>query len=65
MTSPRIVIYRTLSPRRSQRWAWRLVARNGRIVASSGEGYRHRSDAESMALMVARGEYRDAVVVAS
>lgn len=30
--------------RRSQ-WRWRLVARNGRTVATSGEGYNNRSDA--------------------
>lgn len=25
-------------------WRWRLVARNGRVVADSGEGYRRRRD---------------------
>lgn len=25
-------------------WRWRLVARNGRIVADSGEGYTRRRD---------------------
>jgi len=26
-------------------WRWRLTARNGRIVADSGEGYRNRGNA--------------------
>lgn len=25
-------------------WRWRLTARNGRIVADGGEGYRRRAD---------------------
>jgi uncharacterized protein YegP (UPF0339 family) len=25
-------------------WRWRLVAGNGRIIATSGEGYQHRQD---------------------
>ena len=29
-------VYRTKSLRRSQRWAWRIVAENGRTVATSG-----------------------------
>lgn len=29
-------VYRTKSLRRSQRWAWRIVAENGRTVAASG-----------------------------
>jgi len=33
-----LVIYKTRSLRRSQRWAWRLVASNGRTIATSGEG---------------------------
>ena len=27
-------------------WRWRIRARNGRIVADSGESYRRREDAE-------------------
>lgn len=46
MTDPapeaRLEVYRTRSLRRSQRWAWRLVAANGRIIARSSEGYSHR-----------------------
>lgn len=26
-------------------WRWRLVARNGRIVATSGEGYKRKASA--------------------
>lgn len=25
-------------------WRWRLIARNGRVIATSGEGYNNRSD---------------------
>ncbi len=25
-------------------WRWRLVSANGRVIADSGEGYRHRAD---------------------
>ena len=36
-------IYRDRSKKREYRW--RLKARNGRIIATSGEGYRRRSGA--------------------
>lgn len=29
------------------RWRWRLKARNGRIIADSGQGYRRAIDAEA------------------
>lgn len=51
----RPVVYRTRSLRPSQRWAWRLVALNGRIVATSGEGYRDKSEARRMMRRLARG----------
>lgn len=57
----RLDIYRTKSLRRSQRWAWRLVAGNGRIVACSGEGYANRAEAERMARLVVSGSYRTAL----
>lgn len=50
-----VEVYATRSLRRSQRWAWRLRALNGRIVAESGEGYADRGRAVSMALRVCRG----------
>lgn len=56
----KLVIYRTRSLRRSQRWAWRLVAANGRIVAASGEGYSNLGEALRMARKVTHGEYSDA-----
>lgn len=28
------------------KWRWRFIAANGRILADSGQGYRHRVDAE-------------------
>lgn len=33
-------------------WRWRLKARNGRIVADSGEGYKRKGNAERAANMV-------------
>ena len=27
-----------------KQWRWRIVAKNGRIVANGGEGYNNRSD---------------------
>lgn len=50
-------VYRTRSLRRSQRWAWRLVTPNGRIVATSGEGYSDRAVARQRGLTVADGFY--------
>lgn len=32
----------------SLEWRWRLRAKNGRIIADSGEGYVHRRDARRM-----------------
>ena len=37
--------------RRTQ-WRWRLVARNGRIIATSGEGYNNRRDALAMIVAI-------------
>ena len=37
----KIVYYRD----RKGHWRWRAVARNGRIVAESGEGYKRMRDA--------------------
>ncbi|AGB15023.1 hypothetical protein Halru_0380 [Halovivax ruber XH-70] len=31
---------------RADEWRWRLVARNGRIIADSGEGYTSKQGAE-------------------
>lgn len=53
----RLEVYKTRSLRRSQRWAWRLVASNGRIIATSGEGYTSKKYATAMGTQVARGDY--------
>lgn len=35
-------------------WRWKLKAANGRIIADSGEGYLHQSDAlDALALVTA------------
>ncbi len=36
----RVEIYRD----KAGQWRWRAVARNGRILADSGEGYRRQGD---------------------
>lgn len=53
----RLIVYRTKSLRPSQRWAWKLVAANGRSIAVSGEGYRDRGDATEMGEAIATGSY--------
>lgn len=58
-----LTVYRTRSLRRSQRWAWRLVAANGRTVATSGEGYSDRGECRSRGLTVANGWYADPELV--
>lgn len=42
---PRLEIYegRRGLARRKQ-WRWRIVARNGRIIANGGDGYANRAD---------------------
>lgn len=43
------------------KWAWRLIAQNGEIVATDGgQGYENRADAEHTAEAVARGDYAPA-----
>ncbi len=37
----KLIIYKD----RKSEWRWRALARNGRIVADSGEGYIRKSDA--------------------
>lgn len=36
-------------------WRWRLVAKNGRTVGDSGEGYRRRVDCVRMAQRILLG----------
>jgi len=56
----RVEVYRTKSLRRTERWRWRLISKNGHIVATSSEGYRHRQDCVNMALQVVNGFYAGA-----
>lgn len=55
MRQPRFEVY----PDAGGEWRWRLVARNGRIVAESGEGYKRRYPAVRAAYTV-KGVARDA-----
>lgn len=55
--SAEIHVYRTRSLRRSQRWAWRLTAANGRTIAVSGEGYGDQTEALDRAWSIVRGDY--------
>ena len=36
-------------------WRWRLKARNGRVIAVSGEGYQNKADAEGAIDLVRAG----------
>lgn len=70
MTTPKnahmratLVVYRSRSLRRSQRYGWRLVAANGRIIAASGEGYSDRGECRTRGLTFANGWYADPKVV--
>jgi len=41
------------------KWAWRLRAQNGYIIATDGgQGYENRGDADSMGRRVLSGEFR-------
>ena len=58
-----LTVYRTRSLRRSQRWAWRLTTPNGRIIATSGEGYSDRNEARVRGLSICDGWYANPTVV--
>jgi uncharacterized protein YegP (UPF0339 family) len=52
---------RILYTRTDGKWAWRLEADNGRIVATDGgQGYENEDDARSMADRIIGGEFKDA-----
>ncbi len=54
-----LVVYSSGGRIRSQRWRWRLIeTRSGRIVATSGEGYRDRAECVRMAMRVCGGDYQ-------
>ena len=58
-----LTVHRTRSLRRSQRWAWRLTTPNGRIIATSGEGYSDRNEARVRGLSICDGWYATPKVV--
>jgi uncharacterized protein YegP (UPF0339 family) len=58
----RIEVYRSKSPLRSERWRWRLVSRNGNVIATSGEGYTDKKMAITMATQVVDGVYKGATL---
>jgi uncharacterized protein YegP (UPF0339 family) len=44
--------------RNDGKWAWRLVAPNGQIIATDGgQGYENRGDCERMGKAVTSGEH--------
>jgi uncharacterized protein YegP (UPF0339 family) len=55
------VAKRALFTRSDGRWAWRLEADNGRVIATDGrQGYENESDARSIADRISGGEFKDA-----
>jgi len=58
----RIQVYRSRSLLSTERWRWRLVSSNGNIIATSGEGYRHKVDCRNMAERVVRGDYSNVTI---
>jgi len=52
---------RILYARTDGKWAWRLEADNGRIIATDGgQGYEDENDARTMADRIIGGEFKDA-----
>jgi uncharacterized protein YegP (UPF0339 family) len=52
---------RVLFQRADCKWAWRLIAANGQIVAVDGsQGYENESDARDIADRVIGGDFKDA-----
>jgi uncharacterized protein YegP (UPF0339 family) len=52
---------RVLYTRADGKWAWRLVADNGQIIAVDGsQGYEKEDDARTMADRIIGGYYKDA-----
>jgi uncharacterized protein YegP (UPF0339 family) len=55
------VAERVLYTRTDGKWAWRLKADNGQIIATDGgQGYNNETDARSMADRIISGEFIDA-----
>jgi uncharacterized protein len=57
---PTIEVYESESADPKQRYRWRAVASNGRILADSGEGYVRRAEAAKRANYVVREPHPDA-----
>lgn len=57
----RLVVYRSKTLLRSERWRWRLVAENGDVVAESGEGYANVDECITMGRRIIDGDFTDAV----
>jgi uncharacterized protein YegP (UPF0339 family) len=52
---------RILYTRQDGKWAWRLVADNGTIIATDGgQGYEDEDDARDMADRIIGGEFKNA-----
>jgi uncharacterized protein YegP (UPF0339 family) len=52
---------RNLYVRSDGKWAWRLKADNGEIIATDGgQGYENEDDARAMADSIIRGDFADA-----
>lgn len=52
---------RVVFQRADCKWAWRLVADNGQVVATDGgQGYENEQDARTMADRVIGGGFKDA-----
>ena len=46
------------------KWAWRLVANNGQIIATDGgQGYEKKADAFEMARSIVQGDYATADIL--
>ncbi len=52
-----VTVYRRRTLARNQRWGWRMVAANGRTIATSGEGYANKREAVDMAYAVTSGDH--------
>ena len=48
MKNPKVQVYQD----RKSEWRWRLIAKNGRILADSGEGYNSKTVAKNRASLV-------------
>jgi len=57
-----MLIFKLYKDRRGE-WRWRLLSRNGRIVATSGEGYKRRGAALKMIRWILEGGASDDFVV--